>query len=261
LPVQSGTFAVLSSAAATSYDLRIEAADCGRLLELLALVPDPRQRRGVRHSVAGVLAGSKSVLAVGEWAAEAPQVVLGALGSRRSPLTGRFIAPHGDTFQRVLRAVDGDALDMAIGAFLTERAGMGPPPAPDDAHRDHGNTDPSHDLGAHRDQPRDEPIVRALSVDDKAVRGARQVNGRMVHLLAAMLHDVPAVLAQRDVAHKTNEITQLKPLLDPLDLTGWVVTLDALHCRWGCSCTHSVILAEMIFMSSRHADLPMHHPM
>ncbi len=46
-----------------------------------------------------------------------------------------------------------------------------------------------------------------------------------------MLHDVPAVLAQRDVVHKTNEITQLKPLLDPLDLTGWVVTLDALHCH------------------------------
>jgi predicted transposase YbfD/YdcC len=73
--------------------------------------------------------------------------------------------------------------------------------------------------------------VRALGVDGKAVRGARQVNSRAVHLLAAMLHDAPTVLAQRDVAHKTNEITQLKPLLDPLDLTGWVVTLDALHCQ------------------------------
>jgi predicted transposase YbfD/YdcC len=39
------------------------------------------------------------------------------------------------------------------------------------------------------------------------------------------------VLGVVDVAHKTNEITQLKPLLDPLDLTGWVVTLDALHCQ------------------------------
>lgn len=237
MPVQSGTFAVLSSAAATGYDLRIEAADCGRLLELLALVPDPRQRRGVRHSVAGVLAiaaaavlaGSKSVLAVGEWAAEAPQVVLGALGSRRSPLTGQFIAPHGDTFRRVLRAVDATAVDTVIGAFLAERAGVGPAMAPDNDHRDHANTDPSHDLGApHRDPPRDpprdaqpdEPIMRALSVDGKAVRTARQVNGRAVHLLAAMLHDVPTVLAQRNVAHKTNEITQLKPLLDPLDLTG-----------------------------------------
>ncbi|MGH3941946.1 MAG: ISAs1 family transposase [Pseudonocardiaceae bacterium] len=52
-----------------------------------------------------------------------------------------------------------------------------------------------------------------------------------MHLLAAMVHEVPAVLAQRDVAHKTNEITQVKPLLDPLQLTGWAVTLDALHAQ------------------------------
>ena len=39
------------------------------------------------------------------------------------------------------------------------------------------------------------------------------------------------MLAQRDVAHKTNEITQVKPLLDPLDLTGWAVPLDALHAQ------------------------------
>jgi predicted transposase YbfD/YdcC len=50
-----------------------------------------------------------------------------------------------------------------------------------------------------------------------------------VHLLAAMTHELPTVLAQRDVAHKTNEITQVKPLLDPPELTGWAITLDALH--------------------------------
>src|SRR5260370_37837976 len=44
--------AVLSSAAARSCDLRVGAADCGRLLELLSLVPDPRCRRGVRHAIA-----------------------------------------------------------------------------------------------------------------------------------------------------------------------------------------------------------------
>ena len=71
----------------------------------------------------------------------------------------------------------------------------------------------------------------ALSVDGKALHGARRDDGRAVHLLAAMVHGVPAVLAQRDVAHKTNEITQVKPLLAPLNLTGWTVTLDALHCQ------------------------------
>ena len=243
-------FAVLSSAAATSCALQVDHADCGRLLELLALVPDPRKRRGVRHSVvavlavaaAAVLAGAKSVLAVGEWAAEAPQVVLGALGSRRHPIDGRFSAPHGDTFRRVLRAVDADAVDTVIGAFLAERVGVGVAPAPDaaghsteDSNAEDSKPGPGHDPGRPsdepRDEPRDEPIVGALSVDGKAVRGARRDDGRAVHLLAAAIHGVPAVLAQRDVAHKTNEITQVKPLLDPLNLTGWAVTLDALHCQ------------------------------
>jgi predicted transposase YbfD/YdcC len=38
-----------------------------------------------------------------------------------------------------------------------------------------------------------------------------------------------AVLAQKDVDQKTNEITQVKPLLDDVDITGALVTADALH--------------------------------
>jgi hypothetical protein len=59
------------------------------LLEQLALVPDPRDRRGVRHSltslllaaVAAVLAAARSFTAVGEWVADAPRQVLACLGS------------------------------------------------------------------------------------------------------------------------------------------------------------------------------------
>ena len=90
--VQSVMPAALSAAAAVACDLRVEVADCGRLLELLSLVPDPRDPRGIRHAVASVLAvaaaavlaGCKSVLAIAEWAAEAPQELLAALAVRRS---------------------------------------------------------------------------------------------------------------------------------------------------------------------------------
>jgi hypothetical protein len=37
------------------------------------------------------------------------------------------------------------------------------------------------------------------------------------------------VLGQVDVAGKTNEITEFRPLLDPIDLARTVVTADALH--------------------------------
>jgi hypothetical protein len=54
----------------------IAAARCHYLLDLLAQVPDPRNRRGRRHPLAGllavgiaaVIAGSRSFAAIGQWA-------------------------------------------------------------------------------------------------------------------------------------------------------------------------------------------------
>jgi hypothetical protein len=83
----------------------------------LATITDPRQRRGRRHTlgavpavaVAAVLAGARSLVAIGEWAADAPQPVMAALGVRR-----------------VLARVEPDALDRAIGAWLAAQQ----PPSP-----------------------------------------------------------------------------------------------------------------------------------
>ena len=70
-------------------DRALLAGQCPGLLEYLARVPDPRDPRGVRHTltslllaaVAAVLAGARSFTAVGEWVADAPPQVLAALGS------------------------------------------------------------------------------------------------------------------------------------------------------------------------------------
>ncbi len=56
------------------------AGQCRSLAGHLAGVPDPRDPRGVRHTltslllaaVAAVLAGTRSFTAIGEWAADAP---------------------------------------------------------------------------------------------------------------------------------------------------------------------------------------------
>ena len=55
---------------------------------MLAAVPDPRARRGVRHrlavilglAVCAVLAGARSFTAIAEWAADADQATREALG-------------------------------------------------------------------------------------------------------------------------------------------------------------------------------------
>ena len=188
---------------------------CRDLLGYLAQIADPRHRRGRRHTlvavlgvaVVAVLAGARSLAAIGEWASDAPCQVLAALGVRRDLLTGAWRPPGEATVRRVLARIDADALDRVIGAWL---AGQQPPPA----------NPPS---------PTPRPWRQAVAVDGKILRGSGHHPRPQVHLLAVMDHASRAVLAQTQVDAKTNEITGFQPLLDGLDLAGRVVTADAMH--------------------------------
>jgi len=200
-------------------DRLVLAGQCPSLAEHLAQVPDPRDPRGVRHTltslllaaVAAVLAGARSFTAIGEWAADAPPRVLAVLGVRYEPLARRFQPPDEATIRRVLEQVDAAALETAVGSWLAARL-QAARPAPS------------------RAGPRER---RAVAVDGKAVRGTRHAsgNGQAVHLLAAAEQRSAAVLAQAKVDGKTNEITCFAPLLEWLDLAGAVVTADALHAQ------------------------------
>ncbi len=67
-------------------------------------------------------------------------------------------------------------------------------------------------------------------MDGKSLRGTfAPTGGTGVHLLSALTHRNATVLAQRQVTAGTSEISWMQPLLDTLDLTGVVVTADALH--------------------------------
>jgi DDE_Tnp_1-associated/Transposase DDE domain len=156
-----------------------------------------------------VLAGARSLAAIGEWASDAPGQVLAALGIRRDPWTGAFRPPGEATVRRVLARIDPDALDRVIGAWL---AGQQPPPRP-----------------ATRPPLATRSSRRAVAVDGKTLRGSGHHNAAQVHLLAVMEHTTRRVLGQADVDHTTNEIARFRPLLDGLDLVEAVVTADALH--------------------------------
>jgi predicted transposase YbfD/YdcC len=200
-------------------DRALLAGHCPGLAEHLACVPDPRDPRGVRHTLtslllaaaAAVLAGARSFTAIGEWVTDASPRVLAALGVRYDPLAQRFRPPDEATIRRVLEAVDAAALEAAVGSWLAARLQATRPP-------------PS------RAGPRQR---RAMAVDGKAVRGTRHASGdgQARHLLAAAVPQAGAVLAQAGVNGKTNEITAFAPLLAPLDLAGAVVTADAMHAQ------------------------------
>ncbi|WP_442816416.1 ISAs1 family transposase [Streptomyces sp. NBC_01233] len=191
---------------ATASSLSVE--ECPGLLTCLATVTDPRDPRGRLHPLVGVLAicaaavltGATSLLAISEWAADASQSVLARLGASCDPFTGQHHAPGEATIRRVLAQVDGDVLDRAVGSWLSARC---PQPS--------------------------ERLLRAIAVDGKSLRGAARAHDLKIHLLAAVDHATSAVLGQVDVETKTNEITCFQPLLDAIDLTGAVVTSDAMH--------------------------------
>jgi hypothetical protein len=181
-----------------------------RLLAYLAAVPDPRAARGRRHplvailglAAAAVLAGARSIAAIAEWAADAPQPVRVALGARQQA-PGHRSVPAEATIRRTLSRLDPDAVAGAISAWLADRQ-----------RHDRGN-------GAGPDQ-RQRPRQRAVAVDGKALRGAHPAGagGRLVHLLAAMDHATRQVLAQHAVGGAPEEVPALAPLLAPLDLSG-----------------------------------------
>ncbi len=71
-----------------------------------------------------------------------------------------------------------------------------------------------------------------VSIDGKAIRGSRQAgNKAIVHLVSAWANANHLVLAQRKVRDKSNEITAIPHLLRVLELSGTVVTIDAMGCQ------------------------------
>ncbi len=186
------------------------------LREYLSRVPDPRDRRGVRHSAgsllalaaAAVLAGARSFAAIGEWIADVPQRVLAILGARFDACRDHYLAPDESTVRRLTQQVDGDLLDAAISGWLVHHTAGRPDSAP----------------------------MAAIAVDGKSLRGTfARTGGAGVHLLAAITHTTGRdrtdgiVLGQRQVEQKTSEIAWFAPMLDQIDLTDTVVTADALH--------------------------------
>jgi hypothetical protein len=68
-----------------------------------------------------VLTGATSLLAVGEWIADAPAQVLERLGIRIDPLMPTRPVPVESTVRRLLARIDADALDQAVGRWLANR--------------------------------------------------------------------------------------------------------------------------------------------
>src|SRR6266704_59294 len=181
------------------------------LLVALAAVPDPRDPRGTRYplvsmlavAVCAVLAGACTFAAITDWVRDLDRPAWGRLG-----FTDRV--PAATTVWRLLIRIDADVLSAVLTRWLRERA---------------------------------TPVVVAgrrwrlvIAIDGKVERGARLPDGRQVHLLSAYDTAAGVVLAQMQIAAKSNEIPAFAPLLDRVatqlgSLDKVLFVADALHAQ------------------------------
>ena len=125
------------------------------LVEVLATVPDPRFRRGVRHPLAALLslavvatlAGSKSLEAIAQFARDRGKALAHAPGFTRGQ------TPTKSCLSKLFRRLDVAAFEEALGRWVLARVR-------------HGGWD-------------------AIAIDGKAVRGSADGDLPGAHLLTA----------------------------------------------------------------------------
>jgi predicted transposase YbfD/YdcC len=170
-------------------------------LKYFAELTDPRVERNREHlleeillmAIAAVLSGAESWNDMEEYG-EAKIEWL------KTFLTLPAGIPSHDTFNRVLAALDPEQMEKGFVAWVGSIAKL--------------------------------TAGEVVAIDGKALRGT-DAGGKkpIVHMVSAWAESNGLVLAQRKVDEKSNEITAIPKLLEALELSGTVVTIDAMGCQ------------------------------
>jgi len=163
---------------------------------------DPRVERTRKHplinivfiAVCGVLSGANSFAAIEEF------------GLDRRTWFARFLdltngIPSDDTFARVLARIDPGAFEKCLLSWMQAVQEI----------TDH----------------------RLIAIDGKTLRGSydRRDGKAAIHMVSAWASENTLSLGQVVVNEKSNEITAIPELLRLLDISGAVVTIDAMGCQ------------------------------
>jgi predicted transposase YbfD/YdcC len=181
--------------------------DIGTIYRQFQTLADTRKRRGVRYplpmlltiAVLAKLAGSSGARAIADWAALRAEILAELFDLPRPRM------PHLTTWTRVFgHAVILEAFEQSV-AQLSAPASTAEVPARGSLH---------------------------VCLDGKTLRGTIPLgHTRGVHLLAAYQAEQGVVMAQVAVDAKANEIVLAPQLLELVDLTGVVVSGDAMFAQ------------------------------
>lgn len=73
--------------------------------------------------------------------------------------------------------------------------------------------------------------IGQIAIDGKALRGSRKGKSQALHIVSAWATKAGLTLAQIRTEEKSNEITAIPELLDILDISGALVSIDAAGCQ------------------------------
>ena len=172
------------------------------LLDILAEVPDSRNNRGKRHPLSAILGlaviammcGYRSYAAIAEWGRTYHTDLAKALGFTHTK------TPCASTLHYVFKDLDATALENTLTRWATVIL---------------------EDLTPQTD-------TQTLAIDGKTLCGSRKHDATITHLLSVVSHQLGITLTQQPVDAKTNEIPIAIEILQALDVSGKIITTDAL---------------------------------
>lgn len=181
----------------------VEVGDIGSiqqsLVEQFAKIQDPRVERTKKHQLRDILV--IAILAV--IAAAQGWEDIENYGISKQQWLEEFLAlpngiPSDDTFRRVFEFIDPEALNRCFLKWVETLATK---------------------MGG-----------EIIPIDGKTIGGSYdRSNGKSaLHVISAWASEQRLVLAQMKVEDKSNEITALSALLELLDITGAIITIDAI---------------------------------
>ena len=173
------------------------------LLQEFERIPDHRRGQGRKFRLAVLLAiwqlarlsGYHGVDATWRYACHLTQDELRTLDAWRNQRTGHYHPPSRATLHRAMTDTDPDALQAALDRWLATRA----------------------------------PATTALAADGKRQRGANRQSEAEYQTVSLVSHHDKQPIANRIFTEKGGEIAAVFALLEEVDITGSVITLDALH--------------------------------
>lgn len=173
------------------------------LLDMLAEVPDSRKEKGKRHPLKAILAlaviammsGYRSYAAIAEYG-RSYKTLRKALGFKHKK------TPCAATLYNVFRRLDVNALEATLTQWT---------------------------LGALKDFGwRDEGGLTGVAIDGKTLRGSKKQSAKITHLMSVVSHELGITLTQKAMSAKTHEVAVSREILKAFDVSGKVVTADAL---------------------------------